>query len=123
LYYVATVTLNGSIWGDLEIRRAFPEDGPSETLARLFSSRAQPLMFVPALSPDGRWLALPLLDGPTSNLWILPTFGDAMRPVTNFEGRSVSITRRASWSSDSRSLYAAVAEIESDVVLLDGLLA
>ena len=32
------------------------------------------------------------------------------------------IARSVSWSADSRSLYAAVAEIESDVVLLDGLI-
>ncbi len=122
VYYLATVTLNHSMWGDLEIRRAAPEDGPSETLARVVSSRVRPLMFMPALSPDGRWLALPLLDGPTTNLWVVPTSGEPMRAVTNFEERSVYITRRASWSSDSRSLYAAVADVESDVVLLDGLL-
>jgi hypothetical protein len=33
----------------------------------------------------------------------------------------VSIARRVSWSSDGRILFAAVAESESDVVLLSGL--
>jgi Tol biopolymer transport system component len=122
LYYLSTVTLNTSIWGDLEIRRAEPEDAPSDILARLISSRVRPLMFVPSLSPDGRWLALPLVDGSTTNLWVLPTSGGPMRPVTDFAERSVLITRRASWSGDSRFLYAAVAEINSDVVLLEGLL-
>jgi hypothetical protein len=45
-----------------------------------------------------------------------------MRPVTAFGNRSVLIARRVAWSSDSRCLYAAVADIEDDVVLFDGLL-
>ena len=117
LYYLSTVKLNTSTWGDVEVRRADPEDGPSEVLARLVSSRVRPLMFVPALSPDSRMLAMPLLDGPTMNLWVLPTSGEPMRPVTSFDDRSVLMTRQPSWSSDSRHLYAAVAKIESDVVL------
>jgi Tol biopolymer transport system component len=122
LYYLATVTLNTSVWGDLEIRRAEPEDAPSAVLARLISSRVRPLMFVPSLSPDGRWLAMPLVDGSTTNLWVLPTSGGPMHPVTDFGDRPVLITRRVPWSGDSRFLYAAVAEVEADVVLLDGLL-
>ena len=110
------------MWGDSRFAVLTPEDGPSEVLARLVSSRVRPLMFIPALSPDGRMLAMPLLDGPTMNLWVLPTSGEPMRPITSFDDRSVLMTRQPSWSSDSRHLYAAVAEIESDVVLLDGLL-
>jgi Tol biopolymer transport system component len=125
LYYVATLSLNASVWGDLEIRRAQPEAAPSEVLACIISSRVPlaPLTFVPSLSPDGRWLALPLLDGSTTNLWVLPTSGGPMRPVTDFGKRSVLITRRVPWSGDSQSLYAAVAEVDNDVVLLEGLLA
>jgi hypothetical protein len=43
--------------------------------------------------------------------------------VTDFGERSVLIARRVPWSADSRCIYAAVEEIEGDVVLLDGLLA
>ena len=122
LYYLSTVTFNTSIWGDVEIRRADTETAPSEVLAHVVSSRVRPIMFIPALSPDGAMLAMGLQDGPTTNLWVLPTSGGPMRQVTSFDDRSVLITRRPSWSSDSRHLYAAVAEIEIDVVLLDGLL-
>ena len=124
LYYIATLTRNASVWGDLEIRRARPEHAPSDVLARVISSRAPVavLTFVPSLSPDGRWLALPLLDGSTTNLWVLSTSGGPMRPVTDFGDRTVLIARRAPWSGDSRFLYAAVAEIDGEVVLLEGLL-
>jgi Tol biopolymer transport system component len=75
-----------------------------------------------ALSPDGQWLATPLIDGATTNLWVLPTAGGAMKPLTDFGDRSVVIARSISWSADNQYLYAAVAETETDVVLLDGLI-
>ena len=65
---------------------------------------------------------MPLLDGATSNIWVQPTSGEAMRPLTDFSGRSVMIARRISWSPDSKYLYAAVADTDADIVLLDGLL-
>ena len=74
------------------------------------------------LSPDGQWLAMPLTDGATTNLWALPTAGGAMKPLTDFGDRSVVIERSISWSADNQYLYAAVAETETDVVLLDGLI-
>ena len=80
-----------------------------------------PRMLTMHLSPDGAWLAMPLKDGATTNLWLQPTAGGPMKQVTDFD-RAVVITRRAAWSSDSRFLYAAVAEVDADVVLLDGLL-
>jgi hypothetical protein len=45
-----------------------------------------------------------------------------MTPVTDFGDRTVLIARSFSWSRDSRHIYAAVAETQTDVVLLDGLL-
>jgi hypothetical protein len=45
-----------------------------------------------------------------------------MRALTDFGNRPIMIARSVSWSADSRSLYAAVAELESDVVLWDGLI-
>jgi len=74
------------------------------------------------LSPDGRWLAMPLIDGATTNLWSLPTTGGPMKPLTDFGNRSIVIGRSVSWSADSQYLYAAVAEAETDVLLFDGLI-
>ena len=45
-----------------------------------------------------------------------------MRPLTDFGDRSVIIGRRVSWSPNSRFIYAAVADTDADIVLLDGLL-
>jgi Tol biopolymer transport system component len=89
---------------DTEIRRASPEDGPSVLLAVVAGDRVPviPTQLVPTLSPDGSALAMALLDGDTAN-------------------RSVLIARRVAWSPDSRYLYAAVADIESDIVLFEGL--
>jgi hypothetical protein len=45
-----------------------------------------------------------------------------MRAATDFGARPIMIARSVSWSADSQSLYAAVAELESDIVLWDGLI-
>ena len=55
-------------------------------------------------------------------VFALPADGGAMRRLTDFGSRSVLITRRISWSPDSKYIYAAVADVDSDVVLLHGLL-
>lgn len=108
-----------------EIRRARPEDGPTEVMVRLpgdrISGRFRRILNV-SISPDGRWLALPLVDGVTTNLWGLPTAGGELTRFTDFGDRAIDIERTVSWSSDSRFLYAAVAEEEMDIVLFDGLL-
>lgn len=74
------------------------------------------------MSPDGRHTATLLSDGATTNIWLLPTGGGPMTPVTDFGDRFVAMTRSVSWSGDSQHIYAAVAETRTDVVLLDGLL-
>ena len=74
------------------------------------------------LSPDGRWIATALTDGATTNIWALPTGGEAMKQITDFGSRSTGIARSMSWSPDSQHIYAAVAETETDVVLLAGLI-
>jgi eukaryotic-like serine/threonine-protein kinase len=109
---------------DLEICSASVDGGPSSGIARVASERV-PVgrhLFQPFLSPDGKWLAAPLTDGATSNIWVLPTSGGPMRALTDFGDRPLMIARSVSWSADSRYVYAAVAEIESDVVLWDGLI-
>jgi hypothetical protein len=45
-----------------------------------------------------------------------------MRQLTDFGERSVLIVRRVSWSPSGKYIYAAVADIDADIVLLDGLL-
>jgi Tol biopolymer transport system component len=73
-------------------------------------------------SPDGKWLAIPLADGGTSNLWVMSSTGGSLRKLTDFGERPVLIARRISWSPDGKSIYAAVADIDADVVLIENLL-
>ncbi|HEY1303201.1 MAG TPA: hypothetical protein VGF24_06610, partial [Vicinamibacterales bacterium] len=107
---------------EFEIRAASPENGASHALARVPASRVPGWQIVnPALSPDGEWLAMPLTDGFTTNVWVLSTRTGAWRQVTDFNGRSTFIARRVSWSPDGKSVLAAVGEGDADIVLLDGL--
>jgi serine/threonine protein kinase len=112
------------MWGDCEVRRGPHGDGPTELLARIAASRVPVARFLLQVyvSPDGQWLAMPLLDGATTNLWVLPAAGGPMRQLTDFGDRSILIGRSISWAADSQHIYAAVAETETDIVLLDGLL-
>jgi Tol biopolymer transport system component len=108
---------------ELEIRAATPEDGPSRALARVPASRVPSWQIVnPALSPDGAWLAMPLTDGITTNIWALSTRTGAWRQVTDFGDRATFIVRRVSWTSDGGSILAAVAEGDADIVSLNGLI-
>jgi serine/threonine protein kinase/dipeptidyl aminopeptidase/acylaminoacyl peptidase len=108
---------------EFDVRAATPEDGPSRLLARIPASRVPSWQIVnPALSPDGRWLALPLTDGFTTNIWALSTAAGQWRQVTDFGDRATFIARRLSWSADGKSLFAAIGEGEADVVVFDGLL-
>jgi Tol biopolymer transport system component len=85
-------------------------------------SRVPPwLMMQPVLSPDGKWLALLLTDGGSTNVWALPTAGGEMRRITDFGHQSTLIARRVSWSSDGHWIYAAVGKGEADIVLLSKL--
>jgi eukaryotic-like serine/threonine-protein kinase len=124
LYYASALTAGLGGFSDWEIRVAIPEDGPAKALARIAGGRVpiSPFFFHMFLSPDRRWLALPLTDDGTSNIWVVPTDGTAARAVTDFGDRAVVIARRVSWSPDGRSIYAAVADIDADIVLLSGLI-
>lgn len=107
---------------EFEIRVADPEDAPYRVLARIPGSRVPIWQIVnPALSPDGKWLAQALTDGFTTNIWALSTTTGQWRQITDFGERATFIARRVSWSSDGRSILAAVAEGDSDIVLLEGL--
>ncbi|HEV8131942.1 MAG TPA: protein kinase [Acidobacteriota bacterium] len=122
LYYVVPLAnINGV--SDMEIRVARPENGPSQLVARIPGRRIPGWQLIhPVISPDGKWLALPLSDGPVTNIWALPTSGGPTRQLTDFGQRRTFIARRVSWSSDSKYIFAALGEGDSDVVLLEGLM-
>jgi Tol biopolymer transport system component len=126
LYFDMPVGLTAlGYWGaDHEIWWARPEDGAAEKLHCISGARVpiSPGMFHPVISPDGRSLAMPLMDGATTNIWGLPTDGKPMYPITDFGDRSIIIARSVDWSADGKSIFAAVAQTETDVVLFDGLM-
>ena len=103
-----------------EVFKASPPDGKG-VLDRYARSRIPWHPNGLTLSPDDRWLAVPLKDGATTNIWAMPTDGGPMRQVADFGQRTILIARSVSWSSDSRSVYAAVAEMDADIVLLEGI--
>jgi hypothetical protein len=61
------------------------------------------------------------LDGSTSNLYALSTEGLGWRKLTDFSPRTVVMARRVAWSRDGKSIYASSAEVDSDIVMLQGL--
>jgi Tol biopolymer transport system component len=108
---------------EFEIRAAMPDDGASRLIARIPASRVASWQIVnPSLSPDGQWLALPLTDGFTTNIWALATGTAEWRQVTDFGDRAVFIVRRVSWSPDGAAVLASIGEGDADIVVLDGLL-
>ena len=121
LFFVQSLpALNGL--SDMEILLADPENGPARRLARISGSRLSSwLLMQPVLSPDGKWLAVLLTDGPTTDIWAQPTAGGPMRRITDFGRQATFITRRVSWSSDGHSIYAALGKGEADIVLLSNL--
>ncbi len=121
MYFATRLTGAGRSGWDYEVMRARPETGPSTVLARISSARVpfDPKLMTPTLAPDGSALAMPLDDLGTSNVWILPTDGGPLRQITDFGTRATLIVRQIAWSSDSRALFAAVADTEADIVLID----
>jgi Tol biopolymer transport system component len=122
LYYAKVLAQSTGAW-DLELRVARPENGPSTPLARLAASRipVEPINVQTYVSPDGKWLATPLVDGSTTNLWALSTTTGEWRQLTDFGETTVMIARRIGWSRDGQSIYASMAERDADVVRLVGL--
>ncbi|HKW16567.1 MAG TPA: winged helix-turn-helix domain-containing protein [Terriglobales bacterium] len=113
-----------NVFGGIEIWKARPENAPPELLASIPGSRLPfgGWVWQQVLSPDGNWLAAPLVDRGTTNLWVMSVNGGRMRQITDFGQRSVTIMRRISWSPDGKYIYAAVADTNADIVVLDGLL-
>jgi Tol biopolymer transport system component len=122
LYYAKILTQATGAW-DLEVRVAKPENGPSRLIGRVAAARvpATAINFHAFPSPDGKSLAMPLLDGSTTNLWTLSTDGGEWRKVVDFGSRNVIIARRIAWSRDGQFLYASVSDVDSDIVMLAGL--
>jgi len=118
LYYVVTLAgVNG--FSDMEIHVAKPDNGPNKVLTRLAGSRlSSSLLMQPVLSPDGKFLVVLLTDGATTNMWTVATDNGSLRSVTDFGHQATFIARRVSWSSDGKSIYAAVGKGEADIVLL-----
>jgi TolB protein len=121
LYYSVPHLKGGGI-PDYEIRAAHPESGPSVRLAQIAGERVPHWqVFQPSLSHDGHWLALPLNDFTTTNLYLLSTIDGSWRQVTDFSPRRTFIVRRVGWSSDDNDLFAAVGDGDADIVLIEGL--
>jgi serine/threonine protein kinase len=104
-----------------EIFKASPPDAEGVRVQGYAPSRIPSFPTGHTLSPDDRWIATPLRDGTTTNIWTLPTDGGPMRQITDFGRRAILIARSVSWSADSRSVYAAVAEMDADIVLLENI--
>ena len=119
LYYAVPLqNLNGSL--DYELRVARPENGPSSLLARISGQRL-PLWqgFHPVISRNGKWLVMPLDDSLGTNIWVASTADGKLRQITDFGQKRTFIARRISWSSDDKSVFAAVGEGDADIVQLD----
>ena len=116
IYYSPQISTQG------EIRKAQPEDGSDQPFVRVALSRIPLIPQGYALSPDDRWLTMPLKDAGTTNIWAFPTDGGPARQLTDFGRSPVLIARQVSWSPDGKFVYAAVVETDGDIVLMDGML-
>lgn len=106
-----------------EICKASPvETGPVECLRRDLQPRIPIWPHQYDLSPDERWLATPLRDHDTTNVWLISTHDGSLRQVTDFGQRSTFIGRQVSWSADGNYIFAALLETDADIVLLEGAL-
>jgi Tol biopolymer transport system component len=123
LYFASNLTREQGTW-EWEIRCVRGESTTAEAVTRISGSRipVSPLFCHPSLSPDGRWLALPLADRATSNIWLIATADGVQRQITDFADLPTTIARQLAWSPDGRQLYAAVARNSADIVVLDGLI-
>jgi len=105
-----------------EIFKASPPDGEPVPVRRYAPSQMPTYPTGHVLSADDRWIAAPLKDGVTTNIWAIPTDGGPMRQLTDFGQQGILIARQVSWSKDGKFVYAAVVETDADIVLLDGIL-
>lgn len=116
-YFMPSDSRLGEVW-----KVAPLEEGTPELLVSYLRSRIPLWPHGHAISPDDHWLAVPLRDDGTTNLWLISTDDGSLRKITDFEQRSTTIGRQVSWSSDSKYIFAALMETDADIVLLDGAL-
>jgi eukaryotic-like serine/threonine-protein kinase len=106
-----------------EIHRASSDRGESIPLLKIDGRRLpyDSTFAVPtAFSPDGKWLAFVMMDGNTANLWKLPTTGGNAQKITDFGSRALWIVRQIAWP-DGQFIYAAIADVDADIVSITGL--
>jgi len=116
-YFSPSTARQGEVW------KATPvESGAAIPLRDDLQSRVPMWPHHYHLSSDNRWLATPLIDRGTTNLWTIATTDGSLRQVTDFGQRATMIGRQVSWSSDDRYIFAALLETDADVVLLEGML-
>jgi hypothetical protein len=58
----------------------------------------------------------------TTNIFVMPVEGGSFTAVTDFGDRATLIARQVSWAPDGQAIYAGVADVNADIVLLDGLI-
>ena len=105
-----------------EIYKAKPENDEKAVLVTRYPLSRVPLWPTGiALSPDGHSIAVPLKDNGTTNIWTISTSTGSYRQITDFGRRPTLIARQVSWSRDGKFIFAAVAESDADMVLLDGI--
>jgi serine/threonine protein kinase len=104
--------------GRAGVRALVMELVEGEDLARLLARRS---LTWPDVIPIARQVAEALAAAHQAGIFALSTSTGEWRRITDFDGRATFIARTVSWSSDSRSIFAAVAEGDADIVRLDGL--
>jgi len=116
-YFSPTAERQGEVW------KVSPVDtGRPEPLVTNLQSRLPLFPHHYDLSPNGLWLATPLKDQGTTNLWMISTKNGSLRQVTDFQQRATLIGRQVSWSRDNNYIFAALVEMDADVVLIEGAL-
>jgi Tol biopolymer transport system component len=116
-YFSPATHRQGEVW------RVSPVDsGTPEPLVDNLQSRIPMWPHQYDLSPDDEWLATPLKDRDTTNIWVISTADASLHQITDFQKRPTLITRQTSWSSDSKYIFAALLESDADIVLLEGAL-
>ncbi|MCH7935242.1 MAG: DPP IV N-terminal domain-containing protein [Gemmatimonadetes bacterium] len=115
-YFSPSEARQGEVWTATPI-----ETGTPRALRVDLQSRIPLWPHLYALSPDDRWLAAPLKDRGTTNLFLISTEDGTLHRITDFEQRSVTIGRQVSWTRDGKYIFAALLETDADIVLLEGL--
>ena len=99
-----------------------PGEVAAERLPTALGSTSLPWPHQFDLSSNDLWLATPLKDRETTNLYKISTRDGTLHQIMDFQQRSTMIARQVSWSKDNKYIFAALLETDADIVLLDGAL-